>query len=82
MNRLLTRLVRWEVMLLVLIVAAMAWSASLSPYYLYLDQILASMPAKRSSSGQGIRCGQKRARRDEPDARRQRLPQPLHLTGP
>ncbi|MTD16301.1 ABC transporter permease [Nakamurella sp. YIM 132087] len=35
-------LLRWEVLLVVLVVAAMAWSASLSPYYLYLDQILGS----------------------------------------
>jgi rhamnose transport system permease protein len=35
-------LVRWETLLVVLIVAAMAWSATLSPYYFYLDQILGS----------------------------------------
>lgn len=43
MNRSLTsRLANWEVLLLVLTLAAAAWSAQLSPYYLSLEQILHS----------------------------------------
>lgn len=43
MKRLVNSVVlRWETLLVVLIIAAMLWSASLSPYYFYLDQILSS----------------------------------------